>query len=139
MCMYMTRGHVTSASALAETMLTLKWLHSASRTDALDGSEDDKENRRCRGPAVTTRSTFPLGSWENPSDSGKHGRTRQTGTRCQSLCSGRRHDRSIFRTSRTQNESPRFDKIFSQSTDWEFFIRTFSRSCSDTHLLTKSA
>lgn len=38
---------------------------------------------------ITTRSTFPPGSWENPSDSGKHGRTRQTGTRCQSLCSGR--------------------------------------------------
>lgn len=38
------------------------------------------------GRRVTTRSICPRGSWENPLGSEKHEQTRQTATRCRSLC-----------------------------------------------------
>lgn len=40
---------------------------------------------------VTKRSICPQGSLGNSWDSGKHGRTHQTGRRCQSLCSALGH------------------------------------------------
>lgn len=54
------------------------------------GQEADRE--------VTTRSIYLRGSSGNPSDSGKHGRTHQTGTRCRSLCRGRAHTISTVET-----------------------------------------
>lgn len=53
------------------------------RWSSSQGQEADRK--------VTTRSIYRRGSLGNPSDSGKHGRTHQTGTHCRSLCRGRVH------------------------------------------------